>query len=159
MCTDSSVMFLITDPQGNKEMGVGNGVSRDVYTSFWKKAAHSLLIGETEQVPYVQHKLFNYEWEAIGNILFKAYVDTGCFLVNLSKAFVLYALFGEVGVDDLLLLFLSSYNDEANMLRAIIAEESSINDFSSELTEISRNCKARTNSKTTCHECMLESNV
>ena len=61
MCTDSSVMFLITDPRGNKEMGIGNGVSRYVYTSFWKKAAHSLLIGETEQVPYVQHKLFNYE--------------------------------------------------------------------------------------------------
>ena len=31
VCTDSDIRFLIIDPQGNEEMGVGNGVSRDVY--------------------------------------------------------------------------------------------------------------------------------
>ena len=46
--------------------------------------------------------LFKYEWEAIGKILLKGYIDAGYFLVIFSKAFVLYTLFGEVGVDDLL---------------------------------------------------------
>ena len=66
MCTDSDIRFLIIDLQGNEEMGIENGVSRDVYTSFWKEVANSLLIGETERVPYVRHDLFKYEWEAIG---------------------------------------------------------------------------------------------
>ena len=73
MCTDSNVIFLIIDPQGNEEMGVGNGVSRDVYTSFWKEAANSLLIGDTERVPYVRDDLFKYEWEAIGKKIFQRF--------------------------------------------------------------------------------------
>ena len=79
-------------------MGVGNGVSRDVYTSFWKETANSLLIGKPERVPYVRHDLFKYGCEAIGKILLKGYIDTGYFPVILSKAFVLYTLFAEVGV-------------------------------------------------------------
>ena len=79
-------------------MGVGNRVSRDVYTSFWKEAANSLLIGKTERVPYGRHDLFKYGCEAIGKILLKGYIDAGYFPVVLSKAFVLYTLFGEVGV-------------------------------------------------------------
>ena len=121
MYIDSNIKFLIIDPEGNEEMGVGNGVSRDVCTSFWKEAANSLLIGETERVPYVRHDLFKDEWEAIGKILLKDYIDTGYFPVILSKAFVLYTLFGEVGVDDLLSsLFPYLSNDEANMLKGYL---------------------------------------
>ena len=50
----------------------------------------------------MRHDLFKYEWEAIGKILLKGYIDAGYFPVIFSKAFVLYTLFGEVGVDDLL---------------------------------------------------------
>ena len=99
-------------------MSVGNGVSRDVYTSLWKEAANSLLIGETERVPYLRHDLFKYEWEAIGKILLKGYIDTGYFLVILSKAFVLYSLFRGGGADDLLSsLFIYLSNEEVNMLK------------------------------------------
>ena len=111
MSTDSNIRFLIIDPQGNEEMGVGNEVLRDVYTSFWKEAANSLLVREIERVPYVQHDLFKYEWEATGKILLKGYIDTGYFPVILSKAFVLYTLFGEDDVYNLLsslFLYLSS---------------------------------------------------
>ena len=66
-------------------------------------------------------------------ILLKGYVDTRYFPVVLSKAFVLHTLFQEVGVDDLLSsLFLYLSNDEDNMLKSLLAEESSINDFSSD---------------------------
>ena len=111
-------------------MGVGNGISRDVYTNFWKEAVNSLPIGETERVPYVRHDLFKYELETIGKFLLKGYIDTGCFPVILSKAFVLYTLFGEDGVDDVLSsLFLYLTNDEANMLKGLLAEESGIDVF------------------------------
>ena len=114
-------------------MGEGNGALREVYTSFWKEVANSLLIGETERVPYVRHDLFKYELEAIGKILLKAYIGTWYFLVILSKAFVLYTSFGEAGVDDLLSsLFLYLSNDETNMLKNLLAEESGIDDFSSD---------------------------
>ena len=49
VCTESDII----DPQGNEEIGVGNGVSRDIYTSF----------------PYVRYDLFKYEWKAIVKIL------------------------------------------------------------------------------------------
>lgn len=79
-----------------------------------------LLNGETELVPYVQQDLSKYEWEAIGKILLKDYIDTGYFLVILSKVFVLHTIFGEVGVDHLLSwLFLYLSTDEANMLKGL----------------------------------------
>ena len=81
MCTDSNIRFLIIDPQGNEGTGAGNGVSPDFYNSFLKEAANSLLIGETERVPYVRLDLFKYEWEAIEKILLKGYIDTGYFPV------------------------------------------------------------------------------
>ena len=49
MCTDSSIRFFIIDLQGNEEMSVGNGVSRDVYISFWNEAANSLLTGKLNE--------------------------------------------------------------------------------------------------------------
>ena len=77
MYTDSNIRFLVTDPQRNEETCVGNGVSPDVYTSFLEEAANSLPIGETERVPCVRLDLFNYEWETIGKILLKGYIDSG----------------------------------------------------------------------------------
>ena len=78
----------------------------------------------------MRHDLFKYELEAIGKILLKGYMDKGDFPVILSKAFALYTLFGEVGVDDLLSsLFLYLSNDEANMLKGLLAEESGIDAF------------------------------
>ena len=109
MCTDSDIRFLIIDPQGNEEMGVGNGVSRDVYMCDMNFSSMS------------------------GRPLLKFYIDRGYFAVIFSKAFVLHTLFKEVGVDDLsssFFLYLS--NDEANMLKSLLAEELGIHNFSSD---------------------------
>ena len=83
-------------------------------------------------------------------------------------------------MDDLLSsLFLYLSNDEVNMLKGLLAEESGFDDFSSdefyEILEqlkvrslvtksnikekLAEVCKARTNSKIAYHDCMLESNV
>ena len=100
---------------------------------FLEWTANSLLIGETERVPYVWHNLFKDEWAAIGKILLKDYIDTGYFSVILNKAFVLYTLFGEVGVVDMLSsLFLYLSNDEANILKGLLDEESGMDDFPSD---------------------------
>ena len=48
VCARWKISFLIFDPQGNDKMGVRNGVSRDVYISYWTEAANSLLAGEIE---------------------------------------------------------------------------------------------------------------
>ena len=94
-----------------------------------KEAANSLLIGETERVSYVRLDLFKYEWETIGKLLLKGYIDTGYFPVILSKAFVLFTLFGKAGVDDLLL---SLFPYLSNDVEGLLAEESGIDDFSSD---------------------------
>ena len=51
------------------------------------------------------HDLFKYKSKAIEKILLKAYVDTEYFVVILSKAFLLYTSFGDVGVDGLSLSY------------------------------------------------------
>ena len=57
------------------------------------------------------------------NFYSKGYIDTGYLPVILSTDFVLYTLFGEVGVNNLLsshFLYLS--NDEANMLKGLLSK-------------------------------------
>ena len=61
------------------------------------------VFGRKRQIHYLLGKLnefhmCKYGCEAIGKILLKGYIDAGYFPVVLSKAFVLYTLFGEVGV-------------------------------------------------------------
>ena len=89
------------------EAGRGNGVSRDVYASFWVEILDSYFIGENERVPFVRHDLFVTEWEAIGKILFKGYIDVHYFPMLLSKSFMSYVLFGENEDDHLLSSFLN----------------------------------------------------
>ena len=90
-------------------------------------------------------------------------------MVIFSKAFVLDTLFKEVDVDDLLSsFFLYLSNDEANMLKSLLAEELGNHDFSSDefyefleqfkvwsLVTKSNIKETITNSKTTYHDCIL----
>ena len=84
------------DIRGVKEEGTGNGVARDIYSSFWIDATDSYFIGEKERVPFARHDLFKNEWKAIGDILMKGYYDVGYFPVIISKAFLVYSIYGEV---------------------------------------------------------------
>ncbi|XP_057309778.1 uncharacterized protein LOC130647812 [Hydractinia symbiolongicarpus] len=105
------VTFGWIDLRGNKEKGCGSGVSRDVYSSFWRDVSDSLFIGEKERVPYVRHDLYKAEWEAIGKIILKGYVDTQYFPILISKAFLEFCLFGEVS-NEVLLESFSNYLSE-----------------------------------------------
>ena len=73
---DCDITYVFIDPRGIEEMGVGSGVSRDVYCTFWREVSDSYLIGEKERVPLVRHGLYKPDWQAIGKILVKGYIAT-----------------------------------------------------------------------------------
>lgn len=89
----SELVFTIINERGQKEEGVGIGVSREVFPLFWKEFANSMTIGERERVPFVRHDHFIKEWEAIGRILVKGFRSVSYFPLFLSKAFMCYCLF------------------------------------------------------------------
>ena len=121
---NTDITFVFINPHGIEEVGVGSGISREVYSLFWKEVSKCLLIGESERVPYVQHDMFKPEWQAVGHILVKGFMDTHYFPTILSQAFIQYILFDNVSNDDLM----SSYyqylsNDEKQMLQRCVASE------------------------------------
>ena len=99
----SSLVFKIIDERGNLEHGTGIGVSREVYTLFWKEFSNSVTVGEREQVPFVRHHHFADEWEAVGRILVKGFFPTSYYPIFLSKAFICCCLFGNPIPDKILL--------------------------------------------------------
>lgn len=115
------ISFSWIDPRGTVEDGSGSGVSRDVYSSFWQDVSDAFFVGEKERVPYVRHDLYVKEWEAIGKIILKGYIDTEYFPTFLSKAFLVFCLHSEVS-DDLLVASFLNYlsTDERTMLQNVL---------------------------------------
>ncbi|XP_066925191.1 uncharacterized protein [Clytia hemisphaerica] len=90
------VRFKYIDPLGREELGEGDGVARDVISSFWQEVSDCLMIGEGERVPYVRHDYFEDEWNVVGRIIVYGFRTLGYFPIVLSKAFVLYCLGYEI---------------------------------------------------------------
>ena len=86
--------FTIINDMGKAELGAGEGVTREVFTLFWKHFANAMTVGERERVPFVRHDHFIDEWEAFARILAKGYETTSYFPTFISKAFMSYCLFG-----------------------------------------------------------------
>ena len=66
----------------------------------------SLFVRASEQVPYVRHDLYFEEWEALGNLLLHGFTLCAYFRTQLSKAFVMFCLFGEAPDNSILESFL-----------------------------------------------------
>ena len=90
------LQFIILDPRGIPEEGVGVGVTRDVYSAFWKEVGDGFLIGEGERVPFVRHDLYIGDWEAMAKVLLRGYRDVQYFPVILSKSFMQFVMLEEV---------------------------------------------------------------
>ena len=121
---DDQINFVYVDTRGNEEIAQGSGVTRDVYTTFWEELADSYLIGEQQRVPFVRHDMFENEWESIGKIIVKSYLDVGYFPTILSEAFVLYCLFGNVSRDTMISSFLVYVApDERDIIKKAILPE------------------------------------
>ena len=79
------IQFEIIDARGQKEDGRGLGPERDLYASFWSEVADSLCVGASERFPFVRHDLHKKEWESIGRILRRGFVEANYFPTILSK--------------------------------------------------------------------------
>ena len=66
----------------------------------------SLFVGTSKRVPNVIHDLYFEEWEALGNLLLHRFTSCAYFPIQLSKAFVMFCLFGEAPDNSILKLFL-----------------------------------------------------
>ena len=92
------IEYVFIDARGKEEVGRGDGVARDIYSSFWIDVSNSLFIGEKERVPFFRHDLYKKEWEVIGKIL-------GISQTIISKSFVQYCFYGDVSNTELLSSF------------------------------------------------------
>ena len=81
---NDEVVYAIIGTRGREEADVGSGVSRDVYSLFSSEVFDSYMIGVDEHVPFVRHDLYTSEWEAMGMILMKGYLDFGYFPIIIS---------------------------------------------------------------------------
>ena len=102
--------ITIVAHNGREEEGKGQGVLREVLTSFWTECFRCLTVGSMEKVPCTRHVYQKTEWEAFGLTI--AY---GYFVVNYHpRAFVATVLFREEGLNpefliESLKLFISAF--------------------------------------------------
>ena len=70
----------------------------------------------------MRYDLFKNEWKAISDILMKGYYDVGYFPVMISKAFLVYSIYGEVDEEILADSFLNySCEDERETVQNVLA--------------------------------------
>ncbi|MGH0129852.1 UNVERIFIED_CONTAM: hypothetical protein FKN15_039996 [Acipenser sinensis] len=72
-----------------------SGISRDAYSAFWEAFFQNCAEGEYERVPALYPEYGKEEWEAVGRILLKGYLDQSYFPIQLSLAFAVGLVYGE----------------------------------------------------------------
>ncbi|XP_059389514.1 uncharacterized protein LOC132122967 [Carassius carassius] len=80
-----------------------DGVSRELYTAFWKDVL-AQCEGEDERVPRLRPDYSEREWQAVGRVWVKGYVDHGVMPIRLSPAFILACIDGVDSVVEELLM-------------------------------------------------------
>ena len=93
------------------------GVSREAYSAFWVSFFSTSADGEDYRVPSLSPEYGLEEWQSVGRILAKGYLDHQVFPLQLAPAFFQALMFGEetVSTEDLcesFLLFLSDTDRE-----------------------------------------------
>lgn len=89
---------------GNIEDGIGEGVIREILTSFWQLVYHSLTVGTQEKVPCIRHELQKTQWEAIARVIVFGVKRYNYFPIFLSRAVIASVLFGEESISNSFLL-------------------------------------------------------
>eukprot|EP00112_Aurelia_sp_Birch-Aquarium-sp1_P026041 Seg8990.2 transcript_id=Seg8990.2/GoldUCD/mRNA.D3Y31 product="hypothetical protein" protein_id=Seg8990.2/GoldUCD/D3Y31 len=133
----SPLTFTAINNYGIAEQGVGSGVTKEIYSLFRKDAYESLMVGESERVPFIRHDMNLSKWEAIGRILLKGYIDAGYWPLKMSYIFIAVFLFGEnILTEDTMLSSFKKYlsQSEAKLVEGLINEgvdvqEEEVQDF------------------------------
>nr|XP_046264634.1 uncharacterized protein LOC124069480 [Scatophagus argus] len=88
----------------NNEKAVdSDGVSREVYSAFWEHFLEQCE-GEDERVPRLRPDYSEKEWQAVGRVWLKGYLDHNIIPIKLSPAFILACCQGVRSVDEELLI-------------------------------------------------------
>ena len=103
---NQKVKFKIYHHTGKLEDGIGVGIDRDIYASVCLELMDSLFVRPSERVPYVRHDLYFEEWEALGHLLLYGFTSCAYFPIQLTKAFLMFCLFGEGPDNSILQSFL-----------------------------------------------------
>lgn len=95
------------DDQGRQEEGVGSGVQRDVFATFWQSVFSSLTVGDVQKVPCIRHDHQKNEWEAVCRVLVYGFKHANYLPVSISPVFLASCLYGEETIteEDLLSSF------------------------------------------------------
>jgi len=64
-----NLRFIVIDPRGVEENGVGDGVARDVICSFFIDFVMSNTIGCLEVIPAIRHTMLLEDWKAVARII------------------------------------------------------------------------------------------
>lgn len=123
----SYIQVTMINGRGETEAGQDTGgVFRDTLSAFWFEFFEVCTNGEREKVPTLREDFKEKEWQAIGHILVKGYVQANYLPVKLSRAFLTEVLFGPEYVDKELLIesFLNYLsNDEKDLVSAALKGE------------------------------------
>ncbi|XP_049424839.1 uncharacterized protein LOC125884090 [Epinephelus fuscoguttatus] len=129
------------------EMGAdADGVSRDVYATFWTEFLDCAAEGADVRVPSLSPKWQKEEWKSVGKILAKGLKDHGYFPFRLAQAFTAAVVFGEHSVSpdllvDSLMLYLSQ--SERDLLSTAL-QEAVVGDDEEELLDLMDRMGVRT---------------
>ena len=100
----ATLSFRVVDLQGRMEVGEGEGVARDIISTFWQQLFSSATIGDVEKVPVTRHDYHRSTWEGLGRILVYSFQKLGFFPLCISRAFLASCLFVEQTMDDAFIL-------------------------------------------------------
>lgn len=89
--TNKTLQFIFVNEKGHDSQGL----SRDVYAAFWDTFCLKYTDGEDFRIPVLSNELGDTEWEAVGRILLKGYIDLKYFPVRIAPAFFITVCHGE----------------------------------------------------------------
>lgn len=122
----TQLIFRFIDEVGED----AQGVSREAYTTFWVEFCDRWAEGEKYLVPALNPDWQVEEWQAVGRILLKGYLDHGVFPIQLAPAFVVALILGEEHIQSDVLMdsfmhFISNKEREAveEALKGNVSEE------------------------------------
>ena len=121
-----TIEWRIIDDHGREEEGVGAGVQRDIFSTFWQSVFCSYTLGDLEKVPCICHDLQKSAWEAVGRVLTYGFKYCSYLPVGLSPVFLASCLHGEDQVDEEeLLASFSNYVtcDERDALKMSLSDK------------------------------------
>ena len=122
---DPSIIYVQIKVRFIDESGA-EGVSRDAYSGFWNEFFLTSSCGEQERVPLIFPEYGRDEWQAVGRILLQGYIDCGIYPLQLSQAFSMAMIHGELSMSsDMLIESFRMYlcNDDRKVVDHALAGE------------------------------------